>query len=296
MRVHRFGIPALILLAAVPGFTHAPRETGRSDDFDARERARLVAHFDSVLIELRQRDVSRLSGSQLAARRRHIQRLAEYRDAGVFPHNHVTSAMTPVFVDEHGTQCAMGYLIARDGRADVVDRVRSTRNLARIHDLADDSALVSWLERNGLTLDEAARVQPQYGGDWGPLTPAPAPRPTVRSEVVLGSVAYASVTTAVALANLTRPAVPRRYQAGALLGFAGLVLAMQANTGEGVSDAFAAANAGMAVASFAIAGRAASRVPKPTATRGGSAAMPRTFSAAPLVTSRATGVMARVSF
>jgi hypothetical protein len=50
----------------------------------------------------------------------------------------------------------MAYLIEEAGDTDFVVRVANTNNNATISDLKDDPELVAWLDRNGLTLDEAA--------------------------------------------------------------------------------------------------------------------------------------------
>lgn len=92
-----------------------------------------------------------------------IDRLHGYREARIFPHNHHgTRVPTPVFIDIHGTRCAMAYLIEQTGATEFVQRIANTQNLARITDLATDPELISWLETNGITLDEAARIQPHY--------------------------------------------------------------------------------------------------------------------------------------
>ena len=52
----------------------------------------------------------------------------------------------------------------RSGRSDIVDKVAATRNNAYIHELVDDPALGAWLDESGLSVDEAARIQPSYGG------------------------------------------------------------------------------------------------------------------------------------
>jgi hypothetical protein len=53
-------------------------------------------------------------------------------------------------------------LLARSGRRDLVDKVAATRNNAYIPELANDPELVAWLEASGLSLEEAARIQPSY--------------------------------------------------------------------------------------------------------------------------------------
>lgn len=127
------------------------------------ERIRLRAHFDSVLVELGARDVSRLTSEQRASRARLTAWLVEYRDAGEFPLNDLgTAGPVPIFRDSRGVLCAMAYLIDRSGREDLVDAVAATRNTATIAELVDDARLVAWLDSAGLSPWEAARIQPTY--------------------------------------------------------------------------------------------------------------------------------------
>ena len=132
------------------------------------EVARLQAHFDSVDSELRQADVSGLDQAQLTSRRQLIGWLREYRDAGEFPVNdRFHDRYMPFFRDSRGVLCAMAWLVARSGRADIVDRIARTRNNAFIPELAGDEQLTEWLDSVGLTVAEAARIQPSYGGNSG---------------------------------------------------------------------------------------------------------------------------------
>ena len=143
------------LLAASPASATTPAETSR-----------IREHLLGAEREMEARDVSHLSAAQRGARGRALAALRRYRLAGRFPHNHVLpGARTPVFVDEHGTPCAMAYLIGESGSRELVRRVASTRNLALIRQLADDGEVVAWLSANGITAAEAARVQPQYTGE-----------------------------------------------------------------------------------------------------------------------------------
>ena len=153
---------ALSLMAATS--RHDARDDSRARQLRA-EVVRLGAHFDSVDRELRGVEVSRLSATQKAMRAELISWLRDYRNAGRFPENdRFANRQVPFFRDSHGTLCAMAYLIDRSGRGDIVENVASTRNNAFIHELTDDPALVAWLDRSGLSVDEAARIQPTYGG------------------------------------------------------------------------------------------------------------------------------------
>lgn len=130
------------------------------------EVARLRAHFDSVDIELRTRDVSHLSLEQRASRMKLIGWLREYRDAGRFPQNdRFRDRLVPFFRDSRGALCAMAYLVDRSGRGDIVDHIAKSRNNAYIRNLTDDREIVAWLDASGLSVGEAARIQPEYGGN-----------------------------------------------------------------------------------------------------------------------------------
>jgi hypothetical protein len=125
---------------------------------------RIQAHLAGAERLLRSTSTDALNPQQRLARARNIELLRAYRLRGVFPHNtgH-PGRRVPYFVDNRGVHCAVGYLIACSGREGLVARIHETRNNARIRDLAGDPALVAWLHDAGLTLAEAARIQPAYG-------------------------------------------------------------------------------------------------------------------------------------
>ncbi len=129
---------------------------------DAAEHARVQAHLEGALAMVEAATPKGLTPAQLEARYRLIHFLHEYIDAGQFPVNDVSTERTPIFIDRLGTRCAMASLIERTGHGALVARVARTNNLARVHQLAADTELGQWLTSNGMTLDEAARVQPSY--------------------------------------------------------------------------------------------------------------------------------------
>jgi hypothetical protein len=129
------------------------------------ELARLDRHFARVLAELHARDTRRLSLAQRRARSGHLERLDAYRRRRVFPKNRrFPGRMLPHFIDESGTRCAMGHLIETSGGRDLVMFIARERNLARIAELAAIPELVAWLEANGISAEEAGRIQPEYCG------------------------------------------------------------------------------------------------------------------------------------
>lgn len=139
------------------------------------------AHFDTVLSELVARDVRALSQAQRTRRADLIVTLRAYRDRGVFPHNYdFPGRAVPYFVDRKtGTLCAVANLLASTERRDIVDRVARADNNAWVRDLASDTAFTGWLDANGVTLAEAARIQVPYVGPTQPLTPPQQARNTV---------------------------------------------------------------------------------------------------------------------
>jgi len=146
---------AVLLLLVPPGSDSraAPAET-----------ARIRRHLATVESELRAKDVSALTPAQRQARARNLDVLHAYWVRGVFPVNtDYPGRRVPYFVDRYGTLCAMAYLIEQSGGGDIVHRIATTANNAYVRDLKDDAELGVWLRDNGLTVAEAARIQPSYG-------------------------------------------------------------------------------------------------------------------------------------
>ena len=169
MRLHRRLAHAALALLSLAGIASLSRTsgvrpllaTGLAPSGEQREVARIRSHFDSVLAEL----AASTPPSGAGARRRALMAtLRAYRDRGVFPHNYdFPGEAVPYFVDRRtGTRCAVAHLLESTGRRDIVDRVARSNNNVRVAQLASDSAFVSWLDDNDLTLAEAARIQVPY--------------------------------------------------------------------------------------------------------------------------------------
>jgi hypothetical protein len=197
-------------------------EPSNGDNHRGAEVQRLRAHFDSVDSELRARDVSRLNSSQLTQRKQLIAWLVEYRNAGVFPVNdRFPGRMVPFFRDSKGTLCAMAYLIDRSGRGDLVDRIAQTQNNAFIPDLAGDPELEEWLKSVGLTVSEAARIQPAYDG---PGFPGYDPD-KVGSDFAIASLLLGGGSLAGATVNVISPSVASEV-GGILIGVGAIIHGM----------------------------------------------------------------------
>lgn len=284
---------AAIALAAVladtPGAAHAraadqlPAAT--ADAGYAAEAARIQVRFDSVLRELRAVDVTGLSPSRRTARAARIATLQAYRDRGEFPHNHdFRDAATPYFVDHRGVVCAVGYLLEQSGRRDIVDRVRDADNNVWVAELAGDTAFTRWLDRSGLTLAEAARIQVPYdmvGNEEVEETP--------RNRL---NTAAALVSSGLGLASITWNATAdgsRHRRLRAALGFtagaAGLAVAATRVEARGAPLAVGISSGTIGLVSAAMATRAlfAGRQPSPVAMPSPAAPEQVTVSVAPTV-------------
>jgi hypothetical protein len=248
----------------VPGTRAAESSMGSlpSPAFVAAERRRIQGHLARVEAELSEADVSHLSPEVQAARARQLQVLRDYRERGIFPRNlEVPHGKVPVFVDDRGVHCAVGYLMHRSGADDLVDRIASTRNLARVPELVDEPGLSEWLNSVGLSVDEAARIQPQYCGTggvgWG-VGPCPSNEPEVRypfSDYLLASLGTGSLNGIMVGVNVvgTRrdDAHTGRAVAGLASGLAGIGLgAWGLHHG---ADASGAGWANLALGSFSAA-------------------------------------------
>lgn len=191
--------------AAAGGSTASHTDTGAHAVATTKEIARLRAHFDSVDTELRNVRLDTLRPSQRAARLQLLTWLREYRTAGLFPENDRFVASVPFFVDHRGVRCAMGELLHRSGRDDLVDDVRRGRNNAYIAELVDDPRLVAWLDSVGLSAAEAGRVQPTYDGLGGGNVIDDTAVPSSPRNYKLASGALGLVSLSTVWLNATRP-------------------------------------------------------------------------------------------
>lgn len=126
------------------------------------EVARVRNHLLQAETQLRAADVSALDASQRSRRAALLDELARYRLRGQFPRNRDHDDATPYFIDDRGVRCAMAHLIESSGGVELVRRVTVTANNAYIADLATNEELGSWLLHNGISLGDAARIQPTY--------------------------------------------------------------------------------------------------------------------------------------
>lgn len=89
--------------------------------------------------------------------------LGDYIAAGVTPHNHHVDHRSPVFIDDEGHICAVGYLIERSVGREVAEAIAATHRYDYLEDIAAAMPQVrAWIASSGFTLTELASIQPGY--------------------------------------------------------------------------------------------------------------------------------------
>ena len=139
----------------------------------------LRAHYAKVEAELRASTPAGLDDARRAARDRAIETLSAYRSRGDFGRGPEEGGggRALAFVDAEGRRCAVAEILHVFGEDQLVERVAESANDAFVQELATNEALRAALDRIGLTVPEAARIQgPRFvvRNDTGP-PPPPAP-------------------------------------------------------------------------------------------------------------------------
>lgn len=150
----------------------------------AGEAARIATHLRLVEAQLRAHAPEGLSPAAMANRSALLDHLAAYADRGLFPQNHVLPYRNPVFIDPHGTACAVGQLMIQSGHRALAERIDREQELGYVHELLRSPDLggpiAAWAGEHGFTGDELAWIQPGYspstawtamgGGTNGPVS------------------------------------------------------------------------------------------------------------------------------
>jgi hypothetical protein len=127
----------------------------------ASDKQLIQAHLTNVLDILRSNPVSQLDASQYKTRMHLVGVLDGYRKAGIFPMNYYRRERVPVFIDQHHTHCAVGYLLQQTGYEALALRISATDNYAWVKDI-NDPELLSWQKKSGFTLEELKLIQGAY--------------------------------------------------------------------------------------------------------------------------------------
>lgn len=134
---------------------------GHNVDRHASEEERMHLHLQFVYDWLASRPATR---PELAAKRQEIlAHFAAYIAKRTTPKNEHVPWRTPVFIDDEGTICAVGYLIQQTTNQDLPKQIAAAHRYDFIEDIAAAMPEVKgWVEASGFTLDEIAHIQPAY--------------------------------------------------------------------------------------------------------------------------------------
>ncbi len=122
----------------------------------------LVAlHLEAVIPILKSNPTEELTPKQLQSRNRLINMLDGYRIAGRFPQNYYREERIPVFIDQHNTHCAVGYLMQQSGAESLARDIAANSNYAWVKEL-DSPGVLEWQKRSGFTLEELKLIQGAY--------------------------------------------------------------------------------------------------------------------------------------
>ena len=129
----------------------------------APEVARFRTHLSFVLDRLRTRGVSDLSRHQRTLRAAALRTLAQYIEDGLFPQRSGDryEGRRPRFIDDAGTHCAVGHLIAASGESELAADINRDFEFAYVKDI-ESPALLEWAADSGFTATELAMIQPTY--------------------------------------------------------------------------------------------------------------------------------------
>jgi hypothetical protein len=153
-------------ISFVHKFGHKPSEA-------TDNTLRIKTHLEYVEGILRQKDVSALPMEQQQNRAQLLDLLHAYWMKGVFPKNYdYQDQRKPCFIDRDGSICAVGYLIEKTAGRDVAEKINRQ---CQYEDLLamQDEAIDNWVSASGLTKEECAMIQPNYGPIFSPVFPPP---------------------------------------------------------------------------------------------------------------------------
>lgn len=132
---------------------------GEKPPVSGDENDRIVTHLNFVLERLK----SDTYPDEAPNRDVCIELLENYINQGVFPRVFESADhRRPCFIDNDGNLCAVGHLMAETGGRDLAEHINAKYQYDRIRNM-EDERLLNWQQKSGLSLDELAMIQPQYG-------------------------------------------------------------------------------------------------------------------------------------
>jgi hypothetical protein len=124
---------------------------------------RIRAHLQYVEAALRQQPDPSQTREQQLERLRNLDRLHEYWVDETFPQNLSSRQPKPFLIDADGRACALAHLMIESGEEKAAKAIARRENNAYVSDMQSPE-VAAWLAQSGLSVDEAAWIQPGY--DW----------------------------------------------------------------------------------------------------------------------------------
>lgn len=121
----------------------------------------IQAHLSIVVSILRANPGNDLTKAQFRSRMELISLLDGYRLVGNFPMNYYRNERIPVFIDEHNTHCAVGYLMQQTGHEALARRISAADNYVWVKDI-NDVEVPAWQLASGFSMDELKLIQGAY--------------------------------------------------------------------------------------------------------------------------------------
>lgn len=122
---------------------------------------RIQLHLNLVVGYLKTNNPSNLNSEQLINRSFLLGKLQQYADNKVFPVNKYHLIRQPYFVDDSGTNCAVGQMIYLSGHEDLVAKISNEHNYDYIIDIHTEG-IKEWANDFGFTVEELKWIQPSY--------------------------------------------------------------------------------------------------------------------------------------
>jgi len=122
-------------------------------------------HLSNVIEYLNSQDILELSILQQDNRAKMLNKLAHYRERGIFPINEGYNKTTPIFIDKHNTYCAVGHLMRHSGYDYLAREIQTKENPAYVMDITTNG-VAKWGALYGFSLSELALIQVPYVPAW----------------------------------------------------------------------------------------------------------------------------------
>jgi hypothetical protein len=147
----------------------------RPPDSRDSEALRMQTHLKFVRKMFSQRQAT--SPTLQSQRETMLRSLDDYIAKGSTPRNLHVGHRSPVFIDDDGTICAVGYLIERSVGRGLAEQIALQHRHDYLEDIAADMPEVAnWVAASGFTLTELASIQPGYQTEIDSWVSEPSPK------------------------------------------------------------------------------------------------------------------------